>query len=189
MGEYAKHNGEQVKIGTCESMYYLRYEQRHTVEPLPGNVNPHTDKNLFWRLPFPDEDHVKPGYFEPYNRGLRLFHPVLGDFYDEDLIKHPGNIQLHSREAGLHANVKCYHGMKLPDNSTEARFFWNGKSHSFELIAVKNTDEGFRAVYQCRHCQSMWSTDEWDKILEYVYDAEMKRRLKLLVEFQDELIK
>lgn len=34
MGEYAKRmrDGERVKIGTCENMYYLRFEERHQVE-------------------------------------------------------------------------------------------------------------------------------------------------------------
>ena len=43
MGEYAKRNGKEIKIGTCESMYYLRYEHRKQVQPMPGNVNPAPD--------------------------------------------------------------------------------------------------------------------------------------------------
>ena len=31
MGEYANYMGERVKIGTCEDMLYLRWDQRHLV--------------------------------------------------------------------------------------------------------------------------------------------------------------
>lgn len=31
MGEYANYMGQRVKIGTCESMYYLRWDQRGKV--------------------------------------------------------------------------------------------------------------------------------------------------------------
>ena len=39
MGEYAirKSDGESIKIGTCEDMYYLRYEDRFKVTPEEGS--------------------------------------------------------------------------------------------------------------------------------------------------------
>ena len=43
MGEYAKYNNQEIKIGTCETMYYLRYEDRHKVKALKGNVDPVRD--------------------------------------------------------------------------------------------------------------------------------------------------
>lgn len=73
MGEYANYNGRQIKIGTCEDMYYLRADQRHLVEPLSGNVNPASEADqttIRFRFPWPDEDHIEPGEFGAYNRGL-----------------------------------------------------------------------------------------------------------------------
>lgn len=75
MGEYALFGGEEVKIGTCEDMYYLRFDQRHLVKHVPNNVNvmdPKHFKALRFRFPFPDEDGVPPGSFSNYNRGLRV---------------------------------------------------------------------------------------------------------------------
>ena len=58
MGEYAKHKGEEIKIGTCENMYYLRFDQRHKVKALPGNVDPNGADAyaLRFRFPWPNED-------------------------------------------------------------------------------------------------------------------------------------
>ena len=60
MGEYALYNGEQVKIGTCENLYYLRYEHRKQVQPLPNNLNPNGDEQYEcrFRFPWPDEDYT-----------------------------------------------------------------------------------------------------------------------------------
>jgi hypothetical protein len=74
MGEYALYNGEEIKIGTCEDMYYLRADQAHLVEPLSGNVDPVRDRDgIRFRFPFPDEDGIEPGAFEDYERGVRLY--------------------------------------------------------------------------------------------------------------------
>jgi hypothetical protein len=62
MGEYATHAGQSVKIGTCEDMYYLRYDQRHQVTPERGSVDPVADAGVLrFRFPWPDEDHCEPG--------------------------------------------------------------------------------------------------------------------------------
>lgn len=61
MGEYARFDGDEVKIGTCESLYYLRWQDRRRVAPLPGNVRPGVDVGLFYRLPIPAEDMETPG--------------------------------------------------------------------------------------------------------------------------------
>lgn len=69
MGEYALYQGQQIKIGTCEDMYYLRADQAHLVTAQRGNVDPVKDRNgLRFRFPFPEEDDIEPGNFEDYNR-------------------------------------------------------------------------------------------------------------------------
>ena len=69
MGEYAirKSDGESIKIGTCESMYYLRYEDRCKVTPEEGSGFGNR-----WRLPFPDEDCIRPGEYDSGFRGIEL---------------------------------------------------------------------------------------------------------------------
>lgn len=183
MGEYAKYNGQQIKIGTCESMYYLRYSDRHNVMPESGSLNPATTNNLFWRLPFPDEDNIGPGGYSDYNRGLRLYkvekdhldQSIAIDFPADDLQDNPGTLQLR-HESGLLVNVPCHHGAKLPDIQG-AEVFWNGKTHSIELAFLKNTDDGVLPVIRCRHCDKMWRCS-WDEVLPYISDEIMRERLE-----------
>jgi len=190
MGEYAKRksDGEVVKIGTCEAMYYLRWEDRERVSKVPNSLDPATTAGLFFRLPFPDEDGLQPGDYTEHNRGYRLGRqePEAGgrsywcDWApsEVDEIK-PGLIQL-SHKSGLLLNVPCHHGVKLPEVGPGMGAHWNGKSHSFELVHVKHVGGGvLRPVYHCRHCGSMWSTD-WADVLPFCgLDKELLRRLEV----------
>jgi hypothetical protein len=73
MGEYANYNGSEIKIGTCEDMFYLRADQAHTVTPIAGSVDPIRDaEELRFRFPFPDEDSIEPGHFEDHDRGVKI---------------------------------------------------------------------------------------------------------------------
>jgi len=187
MGEYANFNDEQIKIGTCESMYYLRYEDRKKVFPLEGNVNPRTQTGLFWRLPYPEEDNIQPGRYEIYNRSERLWkregkgqfeHCV--DFSDPETAEQPGTIQL-THPSGLLVNVPCYHGEKLPYNTGDIKVFWNGKSWSLELAFIKNVSENeVLPIVKCRHCDSLWRYS-WNEILPYLH-GELKARLEVYAE-------
>lgn len=191
MGENArrKSDGEVVKIGTCECMYYLRWEDRSKVEKVPNSLDPSACAGLFFRLPFPEEDDVQIGEYENYNRGYRLGRQESdgtsrGDYWqdwspEEAGDMDPGLIQLRHDGSGLMFNVKCWHGVKLPDVQGDAVPFWNGKGHHFELYMVKHLGGGvLRPVYHCRWCQSMWST-EWDSVLPFCgFDDVMRQRLE-----------
>lgn len=73
MGEYASYAGQQVKIGTCENMYYLRADQAESVRALEGNVDPVADRELIrFRFPWPDEDGSEPGTYHEHDRRLLL---------------------------------------------------------------------------------------------------------------------
>jgi hypothetical protein len=174
MGEYAKRisDGERIKIGTCESMYYLRYEDRHLVSKLPDSLDPATETGLFWRLPHPDEDGIRPGDYENYHRGV-----ILHGFSDPGLAENPGTVQFH--KFGMLVNVPCHHGEKLPENTGDIRVFFNGKEDLYELTSIKNCADGtFRAVIECRACGKCWSSDDWDDILKRITDHELRERLK-----------
>jgi|HubBroStandDraft_1064217.scaffolds.fasta_scaffold148493_2 hypothetical protein len=184
MGEYAtrKSDGESIKIGTCESMYYLRYEDRHSVTKRPHSLDPANCQNLFWRLPFPDEDKILAGEYNEYGRGLRLYKNVDGwaqDYTSPDLAERPGTIQLRDAESGLLLNVPCHHGEKLPELGN-AKAFWNGKGHSYELAHLKNTPNGILPVIRCRHCGFMWRMD-WADIWQYI-ERPMQERLAIYSE-------
>lgn len=76
MGEYGKLDGKEIKLGTCEDMFYLRADQASRIEPMPGNINPMSpedQKVIRFRFPWPDEDAIEPGQFENFGRGLGLY--------------------------------------------------------------------------------------------------------------------
>jgi len=187
MGEYAKRlsDGQTIKIGTCETMFGLRFEDRCRVRhescedlSIPG---------LFFRLPYPDEDQVPIGDYEDWNRGIRLFKKVPSlrhteELHDFDRIAfapddlQPGRLQLR-HEIGYLVNVPCYHGLELPKDTDEIKFYWNGKdTFCLELTSVKYTKEGLKPVFRCRHCDRMWSC-WWYEILDFVPDEELRSRL------------
>jgi len=188
MGEYAirQSDGEQIKIGTCENMYYLRFEDRYKVTKDPHSLDPTTTTGLYWRLPFPDEDDLRPGDYKDYARGFRLYKTRKpepsgfaghDDFAPSEIADNPGIMQLHN-ESGLLVNVKCYHGIKLPSESTDFKVCWNGKSWHTELASIKNCADGtLRPVVHCRFCRHAWSF-EWAEVLPFVDDVAMRTRLE-----------
>jgi hypothetical protein len=182
MGEYAirKSDKAEIKIGTCESMYYLRLEDKNKVNPMNGSSFGH-----YWRLPLPEEDSILPGDYKEYNKAYRLYRKVKSntmtgqdyceDFTDPDTIKEPGTMQFHNN-SGLLVNVKCYHGEKLPENSNDVSFCWNGKGWFLELAYLRTDGDDVFPIVKCRHCDKMWRYD-WNDVLPYVQDNELKLRL------------
>jgi len=90
MGEYVKINGESVKIGTCEDLYYVTIPQFKkslpNMEHAEGSTDPKdylTDGVSRFRFPFPDEDDSEIGSFEDYQRGWH----VRLNRADEDVAK------------------------------------------------------------------------------------------------------
>ncbi len=179
MGEYAirKYDDIEIKMGTCENMYYIRYEDRNKVYAIEGNINPADTLNLRWRLPFPDEDNIIPGEYKEYNRAVRLCDKTGGDFKFNDSIKFPGIIQL-KHPSGLLVNVNCYHGEKLPKDTNDTKYHWNGKSWSWELVFIKNTEHGIKPIIHCRHCNKSWQC-EWVDIIAYIPRELEKRFMNL----------
>lgn len=185
MSENAIVNGQSVKIGTCDDMYYLRIEDAHMAKSQPHNVNAMTTAGLRFRLPFPDEDDVPIGHYADCHRGVRLYksesQPDGSEYasdYAPDWLQdaEPGSFQL-THPSGLLINVPCHHGAKLPE-ITGATVFWNGKSHSIELQQVKRLDDGSVVpVIGCRHCRTSWATT-WDEVLDFVPDGKLRARLQ-----------
>ncbi len=98
MGEYARYNGEEIKIGTCEELYYLRADQRSLIE---GYSFAGTEVFRF-RFPWPDEDKTEPGSFDPYNRTCCLY----GLQAPEELAEKHYNVQFRA-DAGYLASLPC----------------------------------------------------------------------------------
>ncbi len=181
MGEYATRKADKhdIKIGTCEQMYYIRYEDRNQVAPLEGSLDCAKEDGLYWRLPVKEEDGILPGNYESMYAEQRLCkydakRETIIDFKFPESAKNPGSIPL-AHENGLRISVPCLHGESLPEIEG-ARVGWNGKTHSYVLQSIKNTTDGIKAVVACRHCGNAWRFDIAD-IIDYVNDPTLKERL------------
>lgn len=104
MGEYATYLGREIKIGTCENMFYLRWDQAHRVTSQSGNVDPVRDRNeLRFRFPFPEEDRIEPGAFEDHAKRRRI-HGVTPPDIDHY------SIQLRAEAEGYNLSIPCPEG-------------------------------------------------------------------------------
>lgn len=172
MGEYALYQGNEIKIGTCDNMYYLRYQDRYNVRPLlPNNVDPADSLGLRWRLPYPDEDSMAPG---GYPDALRT--AALRDSFDLPGAE-AGMFQV-THASGLLLNVRCYHGRNLPAGSIDIAPHWCGRNGAWGLFAIKNDPIGtISPIVRCGHCGNMYRA-EWSDVLPAIIDRELAARLR-----------
>lgn len=176
MGEYAirKSDNRRIKIGTCENMYYVRYEDRNKLIPEEESLDCAKTDGLKWRLPFPDEDTSKIGNYGP----MRTL-PLSKNFKinaDPDLTT--GTMRIES-ELGIRLNITCYHGLKLPCNTQEVTFSFDhliSREPFFDLCAVKNTGNRLYPVVRCNGCGEQWQCD-WNDVIPYVENDIIKQRL------------
>lgn len=149
MGEYANYRGSQVKIGTCESMYYLRADQRELVD---YGFTPDVLEVVRFRFPFPDEDGIEPGAFEDYDHGVR----IPGWTMPAEIAAEcdHGAVQFVS-QAGYNLCIPCPEGPDSIEGLTVHRNGWRG--------GPRVTMQGFRngelrtiiACGSCGHCWNM----------------------------------
>ncbi len=184
MGEYAKRrsDGERVKIGTCADMYYIRFEDRFKVSELPGNVNLASDvevSSLRFRLPFPDEDHLRPGDYQDYHR----FEPLYGE-YEMPADVESSRFQMH-HESGLLLSVPCFHGVRLPDKPDGWYVHWNGKKASAVLSSVRAAfdEAGTLRLYPVVRCQ--WCNEQWRESWERIWPLLSKEFQRVCDQYRD----
>lgn len=157
MGEYAKHDGEQIKIGTCEEMYYLRYDQREEVEPEKGNVDPAGDERheLRFRFPWPDEDGTLPGEFEkPFrNYGLHIDAPEDVNHYSTQF----------SSQRGMLVSLPCPYSKEGKESPYKIGF--NGYSGGVRIVQQKPLRDGRLAlICECGGCGSKWRIEDEEEL-------------------------
>jgi len=181
MGEYTKRlsDRQEIKIGTCESMYYLRWDDIDKVASPGYSLR---EPGFWFRLPFPDEDDIGPGGYDTHDRGYRLLPyqaeddpaPTLFEVPDPS----PGLLQVYHSNSGLLLNVKCHHNQKLPEASADITPFFNGKDpYPWELYMVKNhPGEGLLPLVRCRHCREVFRLD-WARVLPHIADQTLRDRL------------
>ena len=77
MGEYVRMNGDAVKLGTCEDLYYCTFDTLCTfidgMKKEPHNCDPsdYLKESGGWRyrFPFPGEDKIPIGTHDDFDRG------------------------------------------------------------------------------------------------------------------------
>lgn len=157
MGEYATRlrDGANVKIGTCESMYYLRADQRHLVRHRSGNVNPNGKDALSirFRFPWPDEDENEPGDFEDYDRAIAVSGMSAPPSTEVDHY----TVQFRA-DAGYLLSLPC---PESGDNAKELVIHRNGFSGAVKLVQQKLLADGrLVPVCMCGGCGARWRIED-----------------------------
>lgn len=172
MGEYATYSGKDIKIGTCEEMYYLRFDQRHKVQAKSGNVNPVLDAAaLRFRFPWPDEDGEAPGAFEgDYERGLTVYE-----------VKAPQDLEHASIQFSASQGYLCL--LPCPESSAAATvdgkpltIHRNGFRGAVNLVQQRWTGKHLAIILRCA-CGAKWraTPEEAQKVAaSIVREAETK---------------
>ena len=152
MGEYAirKSDRESIKIGTCEDMYYLRYEDQNKVTP-----DECSGFGYRWRIPFPDEDHILPGEYDSGFRQVDLDTAVFCGDNGED-------------EIGHYIPPEDYQGCKL--YRLDCLRSADGQIHP--VVCGYKSDKGDRWSYEERF------RDKWPSVLPFIKDEQLKQRLQ-----------
>lgn len=158
MGEYATCNGERIKIGTCEDMYYLRFDQRRKVRHESGNVDPVKDAaELRFRFPFPDEDAIAPGAFADYRKGVRIDGMPASPDVDHYSVQF-------SAPNGYLLSLPCPESAEYaaePTGSSRSLIGLNGYGGACKLVAQKyRPGIGLVPIMQCGGCGSLWRIED-----------------------------
>lgn len=160
MGEYALFNGERVKIGTCEDMYYLRADQAHLVKSVSDSVDPIRDcVGLRFRFPFPNEDEQKPGDFHDYDRGLGVHGIEPPENIDHGCLQF---VRSYPHSGGLLLSTPC------PESSegkkSGLRFGYNGYPGKVLITQQKVCNGKLVLVCACGSCGAAWRLEELSEV-------------------------
>lgn len=165
MGEYAKRisDGEIVKIGTLEDMYYLRASQRHEVVPAPGEADVRSNvvaRGLRFRFPWPDEDGKLPGDVgdEQHDRACPVNVPMPAglEHYSVQFTAHVGYVM----------SLPCPEGAGKPgrNGALDVAGFTvhrNGFGGAVQLTQQKLLADGrLVPVCRCGGCGALWRVED-----------------------------
>ena len=178
MSEIIKHKGFEVKIGTCENLYYTTFQefakryQAGEFTKLSGNDEPlnYMAGAYRFRFPFPDEDHVKLfGSYNDYDRGVVFTIPKSegieighGKFFrrtDEQVKNAPA--------------VGYYTPCVQSDEFKNEKNDWSDTARYtiFEIVQQKPVNGQLQVVVRCPYCGEMCrlSQPEVKVLVSYVW--------------------
>lgn len=178
MGEFAHYYGDRVKIGTCEDMYYLRFNQRWDISADSESVNPADDneaKGLRFRFPFPWEDNIAPG---GYSNAFEAFR------FDADLSEIMKN-QVHHHSVQFKADPGYLVSLPCPEGPDEQPFkvHRNGFKGHVHLVQQGVREGCLSPIFQCGGCRAKFYVPQdalapaLEKLLaDYKHENDFQRR-------------
>ena len=154
MGEYVTYNGCEIKLGTCEEMYYLRADQRHLIRGYDFSPDAYR-----YRFPFPDEDAIGPGRFEDYDRGVKIPDWKIPEDYEGH-----GTVQFKANypDAGYLVSLPCPEqfpraangmGADLPNGVHVGFNGYNAQPRIVQQLALEGI---LYTVVSCGGCGNKW---------------------------------
>lgn len=156
MGEYAirKSDGREIKIGTCEQMYYLRADQVGQVRWKSGNVDPTKQdeaERIRFRFPFPQEDNIKPGDFEDHDYGLGISSILPPEDIDHGTLQFSRN---YPTAHGIGLSTPCPRSKE--GKASGFKFFYNGYSGPVQVHSQRLVDGKLVLILRCADCGALY---------------------------------
>ncbi len=156
MGEYATRisDGQNIKIGTCEQMYYLRADQVHLVRGQRGSVDPQSVRDagaIRFRFPFPQEDSVAPGDFDDYDYGLGLSGVEVPEEIEHSFLQFTRN---YPQSGGMLLSIPCPRSKE--GKASNLKLSYNGYSGSVHIHSQRLVDGQLILILRCGDCHALW---------------------------------
>lgn len=184
MGEYAMRISDrtEIKIGTCEQMYYLRADQVHLVEGLRGSVDPRQREQaeqIRFRFPFPQEDRTLPGDFDDYDYGLGLYGIEPPEDIDHYSVQFTRN---YPQSGGVILSIPCPRGKEGKANLVKVSY--NGYNGPVHIHSQRLVDGKLVLILRCGDCGALYrvpTLDEAKPVLDVLekYAADGDREAKI----------
>ncbi len=150
MGEYARYNGQRIKIGTCEDLYYLRASQLPLIQPERGEADPRTNasKAVYrFRFPWPDEDVVAPGAFDNPFRSVALWNVTAPPDLKHDAVQFVA-------QAGYNVSLPCPEG---PMKIEGLKVHRNGFSGPVKIVQQAYRNGVLALICECGGCGAKYN--------------------------------
>lgn len=160
MGEYVNHAQlGDIKLGTCEDLYYTRFEQLQENIALslllckPGNLKPeeylNPEKGFRYRFPFPDEDQIEIGDFNDYNKSVEILLDYSVEFDHEKVC-----LSI-SKKGTSNSNINIYVPCPYSENFKSVDVCYRSDHRqSIEIIQQKQIDKELWTVIRCPYCHA-----------------------------------